>query len=179
MSALQNHRHELFAQGLVEGKTADQAYTNAGFKPGRNNASRLRANENVQARIKELQKRGLERHDITVDRIIEEYVKIGFSDIRKIFDEDGNLIPPSELPDEILGAISNLEIITVQRGQGAVEHVAKLNLADKRTALRDLGKHFNIFAEDVTLKAEVVNKDISDLELARRLGFLLAKGGKV
>ena len=49
MAMLQNHRHELFAQGIVEGKSADQAYADAGFKPGRNNAARLRANENIQA----------------------------------------------------------------------------------------------------------------------------------
>ncbi len=176
MVALTNQRHELFAQGLVEGKTADMAYTDAGFKPGRNNAARLRANENIQARVKELQNRGLERHDITVDRIIEEYAKIGFSDIRKIFDEDGQLVLPGELPDDIAGAISNLEITTVQKGRGVVEHVAKIKLSDKRAALQDLGKHFNMFKDDVTIKAEVVQKTVSDLELARRLAFLLAKG---
>jgi phage terminase small subunit len=176
MAALTNYRQELFCQGLVEGKSADQAYMDAGYKPGRNNAARLRANENIQTRIKELQGRALKRHDITVDQIIEEYAKIGFSDIRKIFDEHGNLLQPCELPDDIAGALTSFEISTAQKGEGAVEHVAKIKLADKRMALVDLGKHFNLFSDDVTIKAEVVHKPISNLELARRLAYLIAKG---
>jgi phage terminase small subunit len=176
MAVLQNHRHELFAQGIVEGKTSDQAYIDAGFKPGRNNAARLRAKESIQARIKELQNRGLKRHDITVDRILEEYAKLGFSDIRKVFDAEGRLLKPHELPNDIAGALTALEVATVQKGKGAVEHVAKIKLADKRAALADMGKHFNMFTEDITIKAEVAHKTVSDLELARRLGFLLTKG---
>jgi phage terminase small subunit len=175
MAVLQNHRHELYCRGIVEGKTSDRAYADAGYQPSRKNASRLRAKEDIQARICELQNRGLERHDVTIDRIVEEYVKIGFSDIRKIFDECGNLKLPSKFPEDIVGAISNLEITTVQKGQGAVEHVAKIKLADKRSALADLGKHFGLFSEDVTTKAEVVQKPVSDLELARRLAFLLSR----
>jgi phage terminase small subunit len=176
VAVLQNHRHELFAQGLVEGKTADRAFVDAGYKPGRNNASRLRSKENIRTRVAELQHRGLKRHDITVDMIIEEYAKLGFSDIRKLFDEHGNLKLPSKLTDDIAGAISSLEIVTAKKGRGGVEHTAKIKLADKRAALADLGKHFNMFTEDITIKAEVVHKTVSDLEMARRLGFLLTRG---
>jgi phage terminase small subunit len=176
MAALTNHRHELFAQGLVEGKSADQAYTDAGYKPGRNNAARLRANESIQTRIEELQSQALKRHDITVDRIIEEYAKIAFSDIRKIFDAHGNLKLLSEFSDDLAGAISGLEIVTTQKGQGEVENVAKIKMADKRSALDSIGKLLNMFTEDVTIKAEVVQKTVSDLELARRLAFLMEKG---
>ena len=140
MPVLNNTRHELYCRGVVEGKSSDQSYADAGFKPSRKNASRLKTKEDIQARIKELQDRGLKRHDVTVDRIIEEYAKIGFSDIRKIFDEDGNLELPWALPDDIAGAISSFEFTTVQAGQGAVEHVAKVKLLDKRSALADLGK---------------------------------------
>ena len=67
MVALTNQRHERFAQGLVEGRTADQSYIDAGYKPGRNNAARLRANENIQTRVAELQAHHQRRHDVTVD----------------------------------------------------------------------------------------------------------------
>ena len=176
MAALKILRHERYCQGVVEGKTSDRAYIDAGFKPGRNNAARLRAKENIQTRIEELQSHALKRHDVTVDRIIEEFAKIGFFDIRKIFDESGNLKLPSELPDDLAGAISGLEIVTAQKGQGKVEYVAKIKLADKRSALDSIGKHLHMFKEDVPVKAEVVQKTVSDLELARRLAFLMEKG---
>ena len=174
MTALQNPRHELFAQGVVEGKSADASYTDAGYKPGRNNAARLRANEIVQARIKELQGRGLKRHDITVDRIIEEYSKLAFSDIRRVFDAEGRLLMPHDLPDDIAGALTSLEVVINPDGKGG--RIAKIRLADKRASLADLGKHFNIFEADNTVKSEVTQVVVSDLEVARRLAFLLAKG---
>lgn len=73
MSELQNRRHELFAQGLVEGKTADQAYADAGYAQNRCNASRLRTNENIIRRIEELRSEHRQRHNVTVDSLINEY----------------------------------------------------------------------------------------------------------
>ena len=73
MVALLNHRHELFAKGLVEGKTADQAFVDAGYKRNRCNASRLRTNENIIKRIAELQGHHQQRHDVTVDTLTKEY----------------------------------------------------------------------------------------------------------
>ena len=41
MPPLGNPRHEKFVQGLFEGKSADEAYQLAGYKPHRQNAHRL------------------------------------------------------------------------------------------------------------------------------------------
>ena len=57
MAVLKNQLHELFAQGLAQGKSADEAYTDAGYTPNRKNASRLKTYEGVQRRVKELQER--------------------------------------------------------------------------------------------------------------------------
>jgi hypothetical protein len=43
------------AQALAQGKTANAAYEHAGYKPNRHNASRLKTNETIKARILELQ----------------------------------------------------------------------------------------------------------------------------
>jgi len=52
---LKNSRHERFAQELCAGATADDAFVLAGFKRNRGNATRLKANESIQARLKELE----------------------------------------------------------------------------------------------------------------------------
>jgi phage terminase small subunit len=59
MPALENARHERFAQELAKGKTQEQAYIDAGYEPdaARFNASRLITNDNVAARVAELQER--------------------------------------------------------------------------------------------------------------------------
>lgn len=54
MPVLPNARHERFAQELFKGKTADEAYRLAGFRPHRGNASRMSANESILERVAEL-----------------------------------------------------------------------------------------------------------------------------
>lgn len=66
MPVLPNQRHERFAHALANGKTADEAYQLAGFKPNRGNATRLKANESIAGRVAELQAMTAER--VVVDR---------------------------------------------------------------------------------------------------------------
>jgi phage terminase small subunit len=61
MPVLPNPRHEAFAQALAKGKTADEAYAQAGYSPNRGNATRLKANENIRKRVSELQGRVAEQ----------------------------------------------------------------------------------------------------------------------
>ena len=69
MPVLPNPRHEAFAQALAKGKSADEAYALAGFKPNRGNATRLKANESIRARVAELQERGAKRVEVTVESL--------------------------------------------------------------------------------------------------------------
>ncbi|QYJ00763.1 hypothetical protein KUV46_15750 [Thalassovita mediterranea] len=61
MTALKNGKWEKFAQGLAKGKTADEAYEAAGYKPNRGNAARLKANESILKRVAEIQERVSEK----------------------------------------------------------------------------------------------------------------------
>lgn len=54
MTALANARHEKFAQELSKGKTADEAYVIAGYKQNRGNASTLKQDQSILARVSEL-----------------------------------------------------------------------------------------------------------------------------
>lgn len=56
MPALENARHERFAQELAKGKTQEQAYIDAGYSENgaRVSASQLLTNPNVAARLAEL-----------------------------------------------------------------------------------------------------------------------------
>src|SRR5262249_47385296 len=72
MPILSNSRHERFAQGLASGKSATEAYKDAGYKSDRTAASRLATNVNVQARVRELQTIAAERTKVTVSSLIRE-----------------------------------------------------------------------------------------------------------
>lgn len=61
MPVLSDPKHEAMAQGLAKGLSADRAYAEAGYSAHRGNASRLSANESVQARVRELQEAAAQR----------------------------------------------------------------------------------------------------------------------
>lgn len=61
MPVLKDPKHEAYAQGLAKGLSADAAYQKAGYKPNRGNATRLKANESIQARVKELTEKTAEK----------------------------------------------------------------------------------------------------------------------
>ena len=72
MPVLKNARHERFAQALAKGKTAIDAYREAGYKPDRGAATRLSANVSIRDRIAELQSKTVKKVEITVDSLAQE-----------------------------------------------------------------------------------------------------------
>ncbi|MFK4728028.1 hypothetical protein ABIE89_009128 [Bradyrhizobium niftali] len=54
MPILRNPKHERVAQELVKGRSAAQAYVEAGYKANRHNASALARTQPIQTRVSEL-----------------------------------------------------------------------------------------------------------------------------
>ncbi|MBE0563568.1 MAG: terminase small subunit [Ochrobactrum anthropi] len=78
MAVLRNAKHEAFAQAVAKGKSATEAYTDAGFKPHQQNASRLMLNDVVKTRVEEIKARVAEKAEWTAaDRL---------RDLKSIFD---------------------------------------------------------------------------------------------
>jgi phage terminase small subunit len=72
MPALENARHERFAQELAKGASQTDAYLAAGYKGDKTAASRLSTNVNVQQRIAELKAKAAERTIITIHDIADQ-----------------------------------------------------------------------------------------------------------
>ncbi|WP_105430207.1 hypothetical protein [Neorhizobium sp. T6_25] len=71
MPVLKNARHERFAQALSQGKTADEAYEAAGYTANRGNAARLKANESIMKRVREIAARVSEKAEWSAaDRLL-------------------------------------------------------------------------------------------------------------
>lgn len=162
MPVLKNARHEALAQALAKGKTADDAYQLAGFKPNRGNATRLKANESIRARVDEIvgkvNERVIDKLAITKERVAAELAKIAFLDIREavrwgkspLDTESENassnglgiypveLVPSDQISDEAAAAVS--EVSLTQTG-------VKIKMHDKRAALMDLAKLMGFVVE--------------------------------
>ena len=70
MAAIDNRKHELFAQALAKGMTQVEAYQDAGYKPDVGAACRLSKNVKVVDRVAELQERMAVRIEVTVEDIM-------------------------------------------------------------------------------------------------------------
>lgn len=168
MPVLKNPKHELFAQGLFEGLSADAAYARAGYAPNRGNATRLKANESITRRVQELldarEDRIHTKFEVTKERILNELAKIGFHDIRRAVRWHGHLVEEEDNPDGgdtlvIKRTYSNVvELISSDQidddTASAIAEVSqsptgglKVKFYDKQAALVNMGKHLGMFKD--------------------------------
>lgn len=163
-------KQEAFCQKYIELGCATKAYYAAydakGSKPitANRKAKELLDNGKIAARVRELQAIHQKRHEVTVDRVIQEFARLAFLDIRKAFDEEGRLKPIHELDDETAAAIAGLEVETLFEGRGsereAIGRLHKVKLTDKKGALDSLARHLGMFID----KAEITGKDGGPIE---------------
>ena len=144
--------------------------------------SRLLSDAKIMAAIEAGRAKLAKKLEITQERILNEMAKIGFSDIRKLFNDTGALKRVEELDDDAVGCISSIEVVTKRvpgSDENEVEHTAKIKLWDKGSALLNMGKHLGMFTD----KQEITGKDGAPLELvgddlARLIVFQLTKSAK-
>lgn len=189
MPVLSNPRHELFAQELAKGKSATAAYIAAGYEGSRFNAARLATNDNVADRVEELLLAGAKRAEVTVERVVREYARIGFSDIRRAVswralttetgeeDEDGvpssttinevALVGSEEIDRDTAAAIAEIS----QTKEGAL----KVKFHDKKGALDSMARHLGMFVD----KTEIhhTHGDLGDADLDARIAAAAAAAG--
>lgn len=72
MPVLSNPRHEAFAQAMAKGKTAGDAYVEAGYKPNRHNAAALAREEHISTRLTEILSKVAKKAEITVQSLADE-----------------------------------------------------------------------------------------------------------
>ncbi|MBN8189534.1 terminase small subunit [Salipiger thiooxidans] len=154
MPTLKNARHEAFAQALAAGETADAAYIAAGYKPNRHNAARLKTNEHISARVEEIMSAGARRAEIDIARALKELVRLGTSDVRRLFSDDGRLKGIQELDDDTAAAIASVEVVTKRLPSPdgeppEVEYIHKFKMWDKNSALEKIGKHLGMFTDRI------------------------------
>ena len=74
MPILSNPKHERFAQELATGKSTTEAMKIAGLKDPRN-STRLTKNDDIAARVRELQGQAAARTEITIASLTEMYLR--------------------------------------------------------------------------------------------------------
>ena len=132
----------------------------------------------VAAAIKEGQAQLAARLNITAERVLREYAKIAFFDIRKLLDDTGGPLPLTSLDDDTAGALTALDVNVSHDNEGRkIGEVMKYKMADKKAALDSLAKHLNLTPDKVDMNVDMtVNKSPNDV--ARRVAFLLSQAAR-
>lgn len=147
MHCLTNPRHEAFAQSLAMGLTADAAYAEAGYRPNRGNAVRLKANESVQRRVAELVAAGAKVAEIDIARVLTELKRIAFggmSAFLRISPEGELLIDLSRVSNEDLDTLDVLECDIVEKNNQVTHRRIRIRRLEKLTALAALARHLGL-----------------------------------
>lgn len=139
-------KEELFCQQYLIDFNGARAARQAGYSEGsaKEIACENLTKPHIKARITELRAGMAKSFNITAERIAQEYARIAFGDIRKIFKEDGSLLLPFEWDDDTAAAIAGIDTDELFEGVGRdreqVGLTKKVKLSDKRAALDSLVK---------------------------------------
>lgn len=143
---------------------ATAAAKRAGYKDP-NIGRQLITKNNVSAAIQIAMQQRQQRTEITQDMVISELAKLGFFDIRKMFDKDGKPLDISELDDDTAAALVGLDVQDVSNTDGNyVGFVKKYKMADKIKALELLGKHVGAFERQEARQNGVMSELIEGLK---------------
>jgi phage terminase small subunit len=146
--ALTPKQTRFVAEYLID-LNATQAAIRAGYSPDTANeqGSRLLAKPNIKDAVAGKAEALAEKLDLSAERVLNAIAQIAFGDVRGAFDDEGRLLLPSEWDDATAAAIAGIEVVTVSKGEGAVEHVAKIKREDRLKALDMLARHHSLYRD--------------------------------
>lgn len=159
-------RQQLFCMEYIRCKfNATQAAIKAGYeqRSAAQQAERLLRNDDIQNYVSALKKDLAKVVGVSAYDIAQQYMRIGFSDIRNIFDKNGALIDIKKLPEEAAANISSIEVVENENIRGPKKvtgKVKKIKVYNKIDALQMLSKMLGF---DGVQKVAVTDSEGNDL----------------
>lgn len=170
-------KQQRFVEEYLVDLNATQAAIRAGYsvKNAKQIGHQSLHRPEVAAAILRRREKVSKKLDVTVERVLLELARIGFSDVRNAIAKNGALLPIDEMPEDMSRVIAAIETEELFDGSGEnrvrVGQTRKVKLWDKGQALVQLGKHLGMFTEKIEMKIE----DLSAEQRAERVKELIAK----
>ena len=145
----------------TNGHNATQAYKTAypksTTKTGEANGHKLLRKAEIRTYLNAKDEMAEKVADITEERIKLELARIGFLDVRKLYDEKGQLIPIHKLDDDTAAAVSGVRYArqytgTDKKGNHKYIHVQEYKTVSKKSALKMLGQNKKMFTDKLELE---------------------------
>ncbi len=174
-----NAKEEGFCRAYLRTGNAAQAYREFHPEACDNtayvNASKMLDKAKIALRVQELRQQAAARSEISMGRVLQEYGRLAFLDMRKAFHPNGNLKDVTELDDDTAAAVAGIEFEDVFDGVGRdrtkIGILRKVKLSDKKGALDSITKILGGFVD----KSEhrLVDKNGNDRTLMGELDALV------
>jgi phage terminase small subunit len=150
---LLNPRQQRFVAEYLIDLNATQAAIRAGYSKKTAHAigAENLTKPEIQAAVTAGRESLAERTDTTAERVIEEYKRIAFANMRDFAHwsgQDAGFIDSESLTDEQHACISEVQAEEIQMGAEVVKRKIKVKLHDKLKALDSLSRHLGLFAKD-------------------------------
>lgn len=144
------------------------AMKRAGFRGKKTSAaveaSKLLKNPNVVGKIRTLMKERDERVQIDSDEVLREMARLGYSDLRGLYNDDGTIKHPKEWPDELARAVASIEVEELFEGSGEnrtwIGYTKKVKLWPKNHAIEMMAKHKKLMTDKVEHSGTVTLADL-------------------
>ncbi len=134
-------KQKLFCLCYLVCLNATQAAAEAGYsKLSPAQGSKLLTNPAIAAYIAKATSRQFARLELTDEKLLREAMRVAFSDIGRLFSNDGSLLPIHELDADARAMISSVEVKRTLT-EGRAQEVTKIRLWAKAPALDLLFKH--------------------------------------
>jgi len=175
-------KQKLFVAEYQKDWNATRAAIVVGYKEHRASeiACRLVKKSQVQEAIEKAMAERLRKIGVHSERILTEVARVGLSDLRKLYNEDGSLKLPHEWSDEAAAAVAGVEVFEEFVGKGKdrtlAGHTKKVRSFDKVRALELLSKHLGIIGNGKHLDEgdeEDVGRVLTTLELSAKIVYLV------
>lgn len=154
-------KQERFCREYLIDLNATQAAIRAGYSEhtAQEQGSRLLSNAKVKEFIDKLKEKRNARLDIKADDVLREVARLAMVDITEAFDDEGNLKPIKQIPEDVRRAISGIEVEDLFEGHGSdrerIGTLRKAKFWDKVKTLELLGKHLKLFKDQLEITGTV------------------------
>lgn len=145
-------RREAFAQAYVALGTGAAAARKAGYTGSTRviaiQANRLMHEPAVRERIAQIQRDLIAETGLTQRMVLAELSRIAFMDIRKIVDENGELLPLNTIDEDTARAMTCYKVTQKTFGEDGESVEKEVKFASKESALEKIGKHLGLWKQE-------------------------------
>lgn len=164
MSDILTDKQTRFAQEYIVDLNATQAAIRAGYseKTAKEIGYENLTKPHLLNLISELRQKQIQRTELSADKVLKEYAKVAFMDIREFYDANGRLKMPHDLDDAAAASLAGIEIDEIYGyiagEKEKIGETKKIKLHNKLTALEALGKHLGVFEKDNAQSRPIIPK---------------------